>query len=288
MVNEKDAAATSGSRKPLPTSPRRGSQPVQPGSSNAMEGIIHEHNGVEQHPEEVPPQLAQIPPELLQSLSPAKQSLVQSCRAAIQELINLTTGMINMPGEPESKQMMAAKRSFYAQQWDRTLHALKQHATAIRQGGQPHHMFAMDGIVGQALDLIFPNFIAFHQDTQHAHRPPHMQANQQQTQNGTPPPAITLDKNPQGTGHVHSGGLPAIIERQRNFMIQFINNSEVIRWTHGNQLFELLTAQQNARAKDSADLQATHLRNATAREKEGAELAELFKKERDLFTKKKD
>ncbi|KAJ0120774.1 hypothetical protein J7T55_015507 [Diaporthe amygdali] len=288
MANEKDAAATSGSRKPLPTSPRRGSQPVQPGSSNAMEGIIHEHNGVEQHPEEVPPQLAQIPPELLQLLSPAKQSLVQSCRAAIQELINLTTGMINMPRDHRSIQMLVAKRSFYAQQWDRTLHTLHQHATVIRQGGQPYPMFAMDGVIGQALDLIFPNFVAARDNNQHAHGPPHMQAYQPHTQNGPPAPVITMDKNSQGTGGGHTGGLAAVIERQSNLMFQFINNSDHVLSSQANQLFSFLTSQQNARFKDSLDLQAAHIRHVAAREKEAAELVELFKKERDLFKDKED
>lgn len=254
--------------------------PEQPHANQAFGGAAAQ--GANPSPGDAMPALPVLPFLSGQVLAWLPTSLrVAACNAR-----NYVQGMVNFnekwhrerSGDPSWTQTAIAQDETVLQDWDTTLRAFVEVASAAREGRQLDHRPILDNQLTDWMRIKLPDPDQPHGDKQ-LPLPGNMQPGAIYA--GSP---IIMGMNPMGARSGPGGELSEEIET----VTRISSRNESVRQTQNAQLHNLLANQSQAHAQGFQDLQAAHRRADEAREEESDMMFTLIKKNSELLEKKND
>lgn len=241
-------------------------------------------HGENQTPEAAPPVIPFLSGQVLAWLPTNFRVAASSARSYVQAVVNYDEEWYRTnPGNPFAAQLGITKDETVLQEWDTTLRAFLEVATAARDGRQLDHRPILQNKLTDAMEIQLPDPDQPHGDKQFIHEQPIVPANKQPGQIHTASPII-MGMNPMGPGSGQLGDLSGDIDTA----MRISSRNESVRQDQIVQLHNLLASQGRAHAQGFQDIQAAHRRADEARERECAFISTLISKRSKLRDKKED
>lgn len=252
--------------------------PEQPHANQAFGGAAAQ--GANPSPGEAMPALPVVPflsAKVLAWLPTSLRVAANSARNFVQEMVHQSEESQKLrSGNPSGTQFGIMKDENLLQDWDTTLRAFLEVATAAREGRQLEYRPILHNQLTDSMMINLPDPDQPHGDKQ-LPLPGNMQPGAVHA--GSP---IIMGMNPMRAGSGQAGELSEEIEA----IMRVSSRNESVRQTQNAQLHNLLATQSQAHAQGFQDLQAAHRRADEAREEESDMMFTLIKKNLELLEKK--